>query len=195
LGRIDKNLNLNSYPNTIKNTLKIISTIIYMSKKVKSTLEDVFEFPPKKEEKVEDDTCCKVAKRPHKHDPEFEKDVKNYLADVKEAVAAEKTAPKRKNNVSEEGRKQMLANLKKGRETRKINLNKMHELRQQELKAEIDEVKNLLKANAKPDPKVEEQKKEEVKQEIVKIEPKVISPPPVVVKPYIIHSTFKKPAW
>jgi hypothetical protein len=170
-----------------------------MSKKVKPTLEDVFEFPKKVEEKIEQDTCCKKPRTPHKYDPEFEKDVKNYLDDVKNAVAAEKTTAKRKNNVSEEGRKQMLANLKKGRETRKMNLNKAHEARQNELKAEIDEMKTLLKATIKPEPKIEAPKKEEVKPEV---KPEVIKPaepviiaPPVVVKPYIIHSTFKKPAW
>ena len=45
----------------------------------------------------------------------------------------------------------MLANLKKGRETRKMTLNKAHEARQNELKAEIDEMKTLLKATIKPE--------------------------------------------
>ena len=165
-----------------------------MSKKVKPTLEDVFEFPKKVEEKKEDD-CCKAPKMPRKYDPEFERDVQNYLADVKKAVEAEKAPAKRKNNVSEEGRKQMLANLKKGRESRKMNLNKAHEARQNELKAEIDEMKTLLKATIKPEPKMEAPKKEEVKPEVIKPAEPVIIAPPVVVKPYIIHSTFKKPAW
>lgn len=60
-----------------------------MSKKAKPTLEDVFEFP-KENKDDEGEDCCKVPKMPQKYDPEFEKDVKNYLADVKKAVAAEK---------------------------------------------------------------------------------------------------------
>lgn len=187
-----------------------------MSKKAKPTLEDVFEFPKADSEinasHLKEDKCCKD-KKPNKRDPEFEKDVNDYLSEVKKAVETEKEThrvsenrsvretAKRKNNVSEEGRKQMLANLKKGRETRKLNLNKMHEMRQQELKAEIDEVKSLLKATIKYESKPIETKQPEIKKDEVKLSERLVEAQPVVIapvvvqKPYIIHSTFKRPAW
>ena len=176
-----------------------------MSKITSGLMNDVFEIPAEPKEKK----CCGKKVMPQKADPEFEKDVSNYLDEVKRTIS-EKKAP-RKNNITEEGRKQMLANLKKGRETRKMNLNKAHEVRQNELKAEIDEMKTLLKSTlvdkkveAEP-PKVEPPKVEavkiappEVKQQVPVVPLVKVIPAPVVappVKQLIIKSTYKKPLW
>jgi hypothetical protein len=144
-----------------------------MSKITSGLMNDVFEIPTEPKEKK----CCGKKVMPQKADPEFEKDVSNYLDEVKRTIS-EKKAP-RKNNITEEGRKQMLANLKKGRETRKMNLNKAHEVRQNELKAEIDEMKTLLKSTL-GEKKVEVPKVEPAKEEAVKIAPPEVKQHPVV---------------
>jgi hypothetical protein len=185
-----------------------------MSKKVKQTdLKDVFDIPEKKEmnteHTVDDDVCCKTPKMPQIEDPELQKEINAYINEIKRGIslgkssmneikskpAKEEKAP-RKNNVSEEGRKQMLANLKRGRETRKVNLNKAHEVRQQELKADIDEVKSLLKSTVLKQPfeqpkPVEQPKPSEQPKALISTGPVIVAPQ----KPYIVHSTFRKPIW
>jgi hypothetical protein len=193
-----------------------------MSKITPGLMNDVFEIPTEPKEKKLNSKNNQRVILPQKADPEFEKDVSNYLDEVKRTVSAQK-AP-RKNNITEEGRKQMLANLKKGRETRKMNLNKAHEVRQNELKADIDEMKTLLKSTLGSEPKVlkieaepkvlkVEAPKVEAEPKVLKVEaetkvlkvdaePKVLNveqPKPIVIAPpvkqLIIKSTYKKPLW
>ena len=120
---------------------------------------------------------------------------------------------KKKNNVSDEGKAKMLANLKKGREARKININKQHEIRQNELKSEIAELKSLVKETIskkpeapKEEPKKIEAPKEQPKEPQVKepqVEEKKLVVPQVTIPvlqpkasmPYIIKSNFKKPSY
>jgi hypothetical protein len=189
-----------------------------MSKKVKQTdLKDVFDIPEKgeiinTEHIADDDVCCKTPKMPQIEDPDLKKEINAYINEIKRGISLGQSSmnemkskqgkedkPPRKNNVSEEGRKQMLANLKRGRETRKINLNKAHEVRQQELKADIDEVKSLLKNQRLS---VEQQPKtaDKTPQPTPEAPKPIETPKPAVVitqpqKPYIVHSTFRKPMW
>jgi hypothetical protein len=128
---------------------------------------------------------------------------------------------KKKNNVSEEGRLKMLANLKKGREARKMNLNKAHEQRQQELKSDIDSLKQLVKDALMPKPP-EGQTKEKPSEPVAPAAPAApvapvspvvpeVQPPqgpkpvvqnlpqppkvPEVAPPYVIKYAFKRPMW
>jgi hypothetical protein len=68
-------------------------------------IEDVFEKP--------DETKRKIV-QPQKEDPELKVEIEKYLDEVKKEVAK----PKRKNNVSEEGKKVMLANKHGGKKSR-----------------------------------------------------------------------------
>ena len=142
------------------------------------------------------------------------------IKEVKEKPIKEKPA-KKKNNVSEEGRLKMLANLKKGRETRKFNLNKANDERQQgfknELKSDIDSLKQLVKDAFSPRGKPAEEKPivsdltpatKPIVSDIVQPKPvvsdlpkpkpvlsNIVQPVQAVVAPYIVRTLFNKPKW
>ena len=153
----------------------------------KKAMEEVFDIPEEKINSIVSD----MVKQPAVEKP-------------KEAVPKE---TKKKNNVSEEGRAKMLANLKKGRESRKINLNKEHELRQNELKTELAELKTLVKEtmSKKEEPKAEPIKeikaqepepikpKEEPRQEMKQVSIPILKPKAAM--PVFIKSNYKKPAY
>jgi len=158
-------------------------------------LDEVFEKP--------------VGKQLVKRDPQFEKEVNDYLESIKKVVEKSETKPpRRRNNVSDEGKKIMLANLTKGREKRKENITKKNESEKKNKPAEVMPV--VPEPAAKVDPPKEEPKPiakvaPAAAPALAPVEPATIAAPkvalskvtpPIIAKPTpVLFSMIKRPLW
>ena len=129
-----------------------------------------------------------------------EVDINSPVDTTDDMPEPEPVKPKRerkKRVISEEQRTKMLENLRKGREKKKRNLQKIkqdkldkEEATQTELKSLRDEI-TKLKAPRKVEPvKVEPVKVEPVKVEPVKVELKPVPPPPPKPEPRIVYHGY-----
>lgn len=147
-----------------------------------NSLDDIFEIPEKKD-------LNKVNNEDINIDAETESQVINDKASYEKK-------PRKKHNIPPEKLEIMRANLKKGRDAIKAK-------KEARLKSEIKEqvIKEMAVA-------VSDKPKVEIKKEIIIEKPKAVisekpkvavtveqPKPQVVIKPYIVKSTFKKPIW
>jgi hypothetical protein len=182
-------------------------------------IDEIFEKPETKEHVNDDitltdsrESLSKKKRQPRKPkvDINFEKEKNDFLSSLlskKEDVPEQKKEVKTVEN--KERKLQLIENLKKAREQKKLNKQPKQEQPKQEQPKEI--IKEQVKEHVKEDPEYLEWKKQrqqkqqeiksEVKQEPVKIQevksqPIDIPKPVIIPQPeYIVRSTFKKPMW
>jgi hypothetical protein len=176
-------------------------------------IDEIFEKPENKEYVNDDvtltdtkESITKKKRQPRKPkvDINFDKEKNDFLSSLlskKEDVPEQKKEVKTVEN--KERKLQLIENLKKAREQKKLNKQP-----KQEQPKEI--IKEQVKEHVKEDPeylewKKQRQQKPEVKQEVkqepikiqeVKSQPIDIPKPVIIPQPeYIVRSTFKKPLW
>jgi hypothetical protein len=173
-------------------------------------IDEIFEKPETKEYVNDDvtltdskESLTKKKRQPRKPkvDIDFEKEKNDFLSSIlskKDEVPEQKKEVKTVEN--KERKLQLIENLKKAREQKKLNKQQP----QSEQPKEI--IKEQVKEVIKEDPeylewKKQRQQKQEVKPEPIKIQevksqPIDIPKPVIIQQPeYIVRSTFKKPLW